>query len=147
MTYSWQLWDNFTAAGKELDLELRSIDGGCVYMEVPEHIRQRFYVMCWTPLNKLAVIQRKQERKQERRQSIGTHEIRNLLDDLRQNHGNFHLEFGAKQCQDGSMYWFPELHNGNTPTRQQIVDAVEIMMDTENFEKHRLVALLREAAE
>ena len=41
-TYNWKLWDNFTAAAEELGLELRSKDGGCVYIEVPEEIRQKF---------------------------------------------------------------------------------------------------------
>jgi hypothetical protein len=57
------------------------------------------------------------------------------------------LEFGAKQYQDGSMYWFPNCGIGSTPSKDEIVAAVKIMMDTENFEKYRLVALLRKAEE
>jgi hypothetical protein len=143
-TYNWQLWDNFTAAAEELGLELRSTDGGCVYIGVPEEIREKFYVMCWTPLNQLPHIQRKAERKSP----LGDFEIKNLIDNLRQNHGDFHLEFGAKLRSDGSMFWFPNLSIGcPTPSKDDIVRAVKIMMDTENFERNRMLALLREPAD
>jgi hypothetical protein len=135
-TYNWQLWDNFTAAAEELGLELRSTDGGCVYMDVPEEIRQKFYVMCWTPLNKLHMIAHRMS---------DAKNWENRLDDLRQNHGDFHLEFGAKLCSDGGMFWFPNLNN--KATKDDIVRAVKIMMDTENFERNRMLALLREPAD
>ena len=137
--YNWELWDNFTAAAEELGLELRSQDGGCVYIDVPEEIRQKFYVMCWTPLNKLHMIE-------SGKGSVKRSWIRRL-DDFRQNHSDFHLEFGAKNCEDGSMYWFPRMGIGFTPSKDEIVAAVKIMMDTENFEMHRLMAKLREDIE
>ena len=143
MKYNWQLWDNFVEAAEELNLELRSKDGGCVYIEVPEDIRKKFYVMCWTPLNKLAGILDKTERKSP----LDTFKVKYLINDLKQNHGDFHLEFGAKAYEDGSMYWFPNFGPGFTPSKDDIVTAVKIMMDTENFEKHKLMAILREAAE
>lgn len=139
--YNWQLWDNFTAAAEELNLELRSKDGGCVYMEVPEEVRKKFYVMCWTPLNKLRGVMKEYSEDS----ILGRWDIR--LKDLRDNQCDFHLEFGAKEYLDGSMYWFPNLGIGFTPTKDEIVNAVKIMLDTENFEKHRLVALMREEAE
>jgi hypothetical protein len=143
MAYNWTLWDNFTAAAEELGLELRSQDGGCVYIDVPEEVRKKFYVMCWTPLNKLPHIQHKAER----RSSLDDFQIKNLIDDLRQNHTDFHLEFGAKQYEDGSMYWFPKMGIGHTPSKDEIVAAVKTMMDTENFEKYKLMARLREEVE
>jgi hypothetical protein len=141
-TYNWQLWDNFTAAAEELGFELKSKDGGCVYIDVPEDIRQKFYVMCWTPLNKLqSVMQQYNEDS-----ILGRWDIR--LKDLRQNHSDFHLEFGAKSCEDGSMYWFPNLAIGRpTPSKDDIVAAVKTMMDTENFEQNKLMARLREDIE
>lgn len=141
MTFNWTLWDNFTAAADELGLELRSKDGGCVYMDVPEEVRKKFYVMCWTPLNKLQSIMAEYPQDS----ILGRWDIR--LKDLRSNVNDFHLEFGAKEYMDGSMYWFPNMGIGNTPTKDEIVAAVKIMMDTENFEKHRLMALMREEAE
>ena len=142
MTYNWQLWDNFEAAAKELNLELRSQDGGCVYMDVPEDIRQKFYVMCWTPLNKLCGVMQ-----DYRKDSIlGTWQHR--LKDLRQNHADFHLEFGAKNYEDGSMYWFPNFNIGcPTPSKDDIVKAVKIMMDRDRFEQYRMMAILREPAD
>jgi hypothetical protein len=140
-TYNWQLWDNFTAAAEELGFELSSKDGGCVYIDVPEDIRQKFYVMCWTPLNKLQGVMK--EYKED--SILGRWDIR--LKDLRQNHGDFHLEFGAKSCEDGSMYWFPNFGIGNTPSKDDIVKAVRQMLDTENFDKYVTLALLREPAE
>ena len=138
--YNWQLWDNFTAAAEELGLELRSTDGGCVYIDVPEEIRQKFYVMCWTPLNKLHMID-------DGKGSVKRNWIRKL-DNLRQNHSDFHLEFGAKSCEDGSMYWFPNLGIGRpTPSKDDIVAAVKTMMDTEHFEQNKLMARLREDIE
>lgn len=142
MTYNWSLWNNFVQAAEELNLELRSLDGGCVYVEVPEDIREKFYVMCWTPLNKLPSIQRKQAKG-----SFNTFEITNLIDDFRQNHNDFHLEFGAKAFLDGHMNWFPELGLGTNPTKDQIVNAIKIMLDKDNFEKYRLMAILKEDAE
>jgi hypothetical protein len=143
MNYNWTLWNNFVAAAEELNLELRSKDGGCVYMAVPEEIRKKFYVMCWTPLNKLSSIVVRSDRKTP----LDTFNVKNLLDDLKQNHGDFHLEFGAKSYEDGSMFWFPNLGIGFSPSKDEIVDAVKIMMDTENFEKYKLMARLREATE
>ena len=143
-SYNWQLWANFESAAEELGFELVSQDGGCVYMQVPEEIRKKFYVMCWTPLNKLSsfVV------RSENRQPLDTFKIKNLLNDLAQNHSDFHLEFGAKTTEDGGMYWFPELHYfSKTPSKDDIVRAVRMMLDTENFEKHRLMARLREEAE
>jgi len=137
-TYNWQLWDNFTAAAEELGLELRSTDGGCVYMDVPEEIRQKFYVMCWTPLNKLHMIAHRKDDATKR-------DWKNRLSDLRQNHGDFHLEFGAKLCSDGSMYWFPNLDK--SATKEDIISAVKTMMDVEHFEQNKLIALLREETE
>ena len=137
MSYNWQLWDNFEAAAEELGLELRSKDGGCVYMAVPEDIQKKFYVMCWTPLNKLRGVM-----KDYREGSTLDHWL-NRLRDLRQNHSDFHLEFGAKTCEDGDMSWFPNFGIGNTPSKADIVRAVEMMMDKENFEKYRLMALMR----
>ena len=138
-TYNWKLWDNFTAAAEELGLELRSTDGGCVYIDVPEDIRQKFYVMCWTPLNKLHMIGKGKRPAKD--------SWKYTLRDLRQNHSDFHLEFGAKNCEDGSMYWFPKMGIGFTPSKDEIVAAVKTMMDTENFEKYKLMARLREDIE
>jgi hypothetical protein len=141
--YNWTLWNNFVQAAEELDIELVSTDGGCVYMEVPEDIRQKFYVMCWTPLNKLLHILRKSDRKNPMRH----HDIKFLMDDFRQNHSDFHLEFGAKSCEHGSMFWFPNLAIGNTPSKDEIVSAVKIMLDRDNFDKYVTLALLREPSE
>lgn len=141
MAYNWQLWDNFEAAARELGLELRSKDGGCVYMDVPKDIRDKFYIMCWTPLNKLHGVM-KDYRKGSR---LDTWQHR--LKDLRQNHEDFHLEFGAQRSNDGSMYWFPNFGIGNTPSKDDIVKAVQIMMDRDRFEQYRMMALLREPAD
>ena len=138
-TYNWQLWDNFQQAAVSLELELRSKDGGCVYMVVPEEIRQKFYVICWTPLNKLQGVMRDHIEGS----SLNTWQYRLL--DLRQNHGDFHLEFGAKNNEDGGMYWFPNLRD--SATKDEIIAAVKTMMDTEHFEQNRLMARLREDSE
>jgi hypothetical protein len=45
------------------------------------------------------------------------------------------------------MYWFPNLSIGLTPSKQEIVDAINMMMDKDNFEKNKLMAILREEAE
>lgn len=136
--YNWKLWDNFVGAAEELGLELHSQDGGCVYIEVPKNIQEKFYIMCWTPLNKLYSVAR------ERASSNILDHWKMRLKDLRQNHDDFHLEFGAKDCENGSMFWFPTLDS--TATKQDIVNAVNIMMDTENFEKHKLMAVIRQEA-
>ncbi len=138
MTYNWQLWDNFTAAAEELGFELRSLDGGCVYIDVPEDIRQKFYVMCWTPLNKLHMIA-------HNKNDAVKQNWKNRLNDLRQNHSDFQLEFGAKANQDGSMFWFPNLGIGcPTPSKDDIVKAVKIMLDRDNFEMYKMMAILKE---
>jgi hypothetical protein len=142
--YNWQLWTNFVKAAEELDLTLRSLDGGCVYIDVPEDVRNKFYVMCWTPLNKLPEIQHKTQRKSP----LTDFDIKHLMDNFRQNHSDFHLEFGAKQYADGSMYWFPELNSyTTTPSKDEIVNAVRMMLDTDNFEIYKTMALLREEAD
>lgn len=142
MTYNWQLWDNFVAAAQELELELVSKDGGCVYMDVPKDIRDKFYVMCWTPLNKLRGVM-----KDHKEGSIlGTWQHR--LMDLRQNYEDFHLEFGAKWNEDGGTFWFPHLGIGcPTPSKDDIVKAVQMMLDRDNFDKYVTLALLRKPAE
>lgn len=140
MSYNWELWDNFVEAAKELDLELKSKDGGCVYMAVPEDIRQKFYIMCWTPLNKLRGVM--QDYKED--SILGTWQHR--LQDLRSNHSDFHLEFGAKQIHHGSMFWFPNLGIGSRPTKDEIVKAVKMMLDRDNFDKYVTIARLREEA-
>jgi hypothetical protein len=75
--------------------------------------------------------------------SLNTWQYRLL--DLRQNHGDFHLEFGAKNNEDGGMYWFPNLRD--SATKDEIIAAVKTMMDTEHFEQNRLMARLREDSE
>lgn len=141
MTYNWQLWDNFVKASEVLGMELRSKDGGCVYIDVPKDIHDKFYVMCWTPLNKLRGVM--QDYKDD--SILGTWQHR--LKDLRSNHSDFHLEFGAKSCEHGSMYWFPNLNNGSTPSVDEIVKAVQMMCDRDNFDKYVTMALLREPAD
>ena len=142
MAYNWELWDNFQAAAEELGLELKSKDGGCVYVDVPKDISDKFYIMCWTPLNKLYDT----VRDYDNGSILGTWPQR--LKNLRQNSSDFHLEFGAKHYEDGSMYWFPEFNIGQpTPSKQQIVRAIKMMMDKNNFDKYVMLAKLREPAE
>jgi hypothetical protein len=144
MMYNWQLWDNFQGAAQDLNFELWAQDsslfpGSCVYMQVPEDIRQRFYVMCWTPLNKLWGVMQDYPRDH----LLGTWQHR--LQDLRQNDTDFYLEFGPKSYQHGTgWHWFPALRMGLTPTRQQIREAVEIMLDRDRFDQYVLMAQLRE---
>jgi hypothetical protein len=139
MIYNWELWDNFEAAAKELDLELRSQDGGCVTVNLSKDIHNKFWIYCWTPLNKLKGIIR--DRKEGSKLDTWQHR----LNDLRQNHADFHLEFGAKEYDDGSMFWFPKLNSYNTtPSKDDIVEAIKIMMDTKNFEKHKLLAVIKQ---
>lgn len=140
MNYNWELWDNFVAAADKLDIELVSRDGGCVYMDVPDDIREKFYVMCWTPLNKLYSVVK--DYPEDSILSSWQHRLK----DLRSNHTDFHLEFGAKQASHGSMFWFPNLAFGLTPSRDDIVDAVNVMLDRDNFEKHSVMALMRQSA-
>lgn len=141
MTYNWQLWDNFEQAVQDLGLQLHSQDGGCVYVQVPEVVRRRFYVICWTPLNKLRGVMRDYEPGN----ILGRWDLR--LRDLRQNHADFHLEFDAKDYCDGAGDWFPNLRIGSTPTRREILQALEIMLDVDHFEQYRTMVLLRRGSD
>jgi hypothetical protein len=133
MRINWQLWDNFVAAAQECDIQLDTTDPGCVRLILSEPVQSRFYAQCWTPFNKLPLVLEQ-----------STFDLQ--LKCLRDNVEDFHLEFGARLYQDGGMCWFPRVLDSRV-TRQEIVDAIVCMQDTKNFEKLRVLALLRQPEE
>lgn len=130
--YNFKLYKDFSDAALELDIELRSLDGGCIYLELPNDLNQRFYAMLWTPLNKLDYIKEEKTWQQK-------------LDHLKDNHTDFHLEFDTKNFQNGSYWMFPEVNEKPAAliTKQDIKTCIERMLDMDNFEKYVVWAHLR----
>ena len=89
--------------------------------------------MLWTPINKLKLI--REEKSWEER-----------LRDLRQNHADFHLEFCPKATDTGNYSFFPEINHKRQKdiTREDIRVCIERILDEANFDKHVLMARLRE---
>ena len=141
--YNFQLYKNWCDAALKLGLELRSKDGGCIYMEDPTTGAtigkegthdQHFFFMLWTPLNKL--------------QSVFD-DLPNwqmALDTLRDNHSDFHIEAAKYECRDKSHYdWFPEINYKASKdiTVDDIVKCVERIRDFDNHDKWQTFASMR----
>ena len=136
MMYNFKLYEDFCDAARELNIELRSKTGGCIYLVLPNNLNERFWAMLWTPLNKLESLQNKQSWQQR-------------LDHLRNNHGDFHLEFETKDYENGSYWMFPEVNSKPRKdiTKQDIKTCIERMLDVDNFEQNIVWARLQEPQE
>lgn len=134
--YNFKLYEDFCEVAEELGIELKSRDGGCIYLVLPNDLNKRFWAMLWTPLNKLSQIDNKDTWQRK-------------LDFLKDNHSDFHLEFDTKNYDNGSYWFFPEVNNKpmKNVTKQDIKDCVERMLDMDNFEQHITWAKLREPAD
>ena len=66
-----------------------------------------------------------------------------------QNHSDFHLEFCAKEIEDGSYWFFPEINSQRQSqvTLNDIKVCIQRILDEANFEQHVLMAKLREPAD
>jgi hypothetical protein len=131
--YNFKLYEDFCDAAKELDIELQSKDGGCIYLVLPDQLNSRYWAMLWTPLNKLNQMDNKDTWQRK-------------LDHLQYNHEDFHLEFDTKQYEHGSYWMFPEVNSKPRKdiTKQDIKDCIERMLDVDNFECNVTWAKLQE---
>ena len=134
--YNFKLYQDFCDVATELDIELQSKDGGCIYLVLPNNLNQVFWAMLWTPLNTLNQMDNKENWKHK-------------LDHLKDNHSDFHLEFDTRNYDNGSYWMFPEVNNKPVQdiTKQDIKDCIERMLDVDNFESNVVWARLREPAE
>ena len=130
--YNFKLYKDFCDAARELDIQLRSRDGGCIYLELPNDLNRRYWAMLWTPLNKLNQIDHKETWQRK-------------LDHLKDNHEDFHLEFDTKEYENGSYWMFPEVNEKPRAdiTKHDIKTCIERMLDTEHFEQNVVWARLR----
>lgn len=141
--YNFALYNAWCDAALKLGLELKSKDGGVIYMEDPETQQtigkegfgeHQFFWMLWTPLNKLALSF--DDRK----------DWRSALDTLKDNHSDFHIEASKMYCDDESHYaWFPEINHKpqSDITVDDIIKCVKRIRDFNNHDKHQTVATLR----
>lgn len=130
--YNFKLYKDFCDAALELDIKLQGRDGGCIYLELPNNLNQRFWAMLWTPLNKLKYIKEEKTWQQK-------------LDTLKDNQSDFHLEFDTKNYTHGSYWMFPEVNEKPRTdiNKQDIKDCIKRMLDMDNFEQHVTWANLR----
>ena len=140
MKFNWQLWDNFVAAAEELNLPLVSNSGRCVRIALPGGLDDRFYSQIWTPLNKLEGVYSTLMRKGV---SGGWEQAMKQLLEMDKCGHDFHLEFGGKGMDSGDQYWFPNLmwHKCQNATKQELVDALRVMLDVDNYASNRQHAL------
>lgn len=132
--YNFQMYDDFCAAARDCGIEVHCPnDGSCLYLALPNNLNQKFWAMLWTPINKLKLI--REEKSWEER-----------LRDLRQNHADFHLEFCPKATDTGNYSFFPEINHKRQKdiTREDIRVCIERILDEANFDRHVLMARLRE---
>ena len=141
--YSFQLYNNWCDAALKLGLELRSLNGGCIYMEDPAtnatigregSAEQHFFFMLWTPLNKL--------------QSVFNDlpDWQMALHTLKDNHADFHIEAAKYDCDDESHYaWFPEINlkRQSDISVDDIIKCVERIRDFDNHDKWQTFASMR----
>jgi hypothetical protein len=136
MQYNWKLYDDFLAAAEECGITISSQDGGCLHLDLPKEIKANNFAMLWTPLNKTQYLGERNDA-----------DWRDKLREFKQNSSDFHLEFCAYG--DGHYYMFPEVNLKNTQdiTRQDIVDCIKRMLDPIEYEKMRVLAIIREMSE
>ena len=140
--YNFELYRNWCDAAVRLGLDLKSQDGGCIYMVDPASDtvigregddKHHFFWILWTPLNKLRLSF--DDRK----------DWRAALDTLKDNHSDFHIEAAKSYCDDESHYaWFPEINGVNsTPTVDDICKCVERIRNHASHDQQQLMATLR----
>jgi hypothetical protein len=144
--YNFKLYQNWCDAALKLNLDIRSKDGGCLWMVDPKTDKaigksgtaeQQFFWMLWTPLNKLGCVFNDLE---------GKGGWNRALDTLKHNHDDFHIEASKYHCDDDSHYnWFPEINH--KPQDQisvdDIVACVRRIQDVENHSREQLMATMR----
>jgi len=144
--YNFQLYNRWCDAALKLNLELRSKDGGCIYMHDPvkdvtigkeydaEH---NFFWMLWTPLNKLGLVYRDLEKGKNWDYALHT---------LKDNHEDFHIEAAKYYCRDESHYaWFPEINYkpSNDITVDDIIKCVKRIRDRDKHDAYQSFASLK----
>ncbi len=127
--HNWQLYQNYIDAAEELDIEVTS-GKGYLSLVLPKDIRDKFYTYLWTPLNKGA-------------ESLTPENWKDQLEGYRQNHSDFHLEFCTRDYRYGSFCWFNKVLFEKTPTKDDIKQAIQMMLDRKRFNKYVTAALLR----
>jgi len=143
--YNFKLYKDWCDAALELDLELKSRSGGCIYMQDPAtntiigregNTEQRFFWMLWTPLNKLHTVYN------------DLPDWQFALETLKDNHGDFHIEAAKCHSAAESHYaWFPEINHklSKDITKSDIIACVKRIRDFDNHGKHQTIASLRSA--
>lgn len=141
--YNFNLYYAWRDAALELGLELKSKDGGCIYMVDPltdtpigkeGSADQHFFFMLWTPLNKLRLVF--DERK----------DWQMALDTLKDNIDDFHIEASKYHCDDDSHYaWFPEINEKPSQdiTKDDIIKCVNRIRNTQRHGVEQTLATLR----
>lgn len=127
--FNWQLYDDYLSVAKQFGLEVKSKDGGFIKMVLPPELDKKFWCDLITPANKMAWCLRD--------------EWQDSLEKMRNNITDFHVDFSAKHVVGPDF--FSDIIQGNhcDVSRQQLVDCVERILDTDNFDKYMMVAQLR----
>ena len=134
--YNWALYDAWCQAADELDIGLRSKDGGAVYMDLPKEIDRNFFWILWTPLNTFYKMGIDKNRNKD---------WQNYLDTLKDNESDFHIEASLYHADDDSHYaWFPEINHKPQEqiTKDDIKKCVRRMLDKSKWPKQNLLASL-----
>ena len=122
--YNFELYHNFCAAAEELGLELDDSDARCFRVKVPKQVGDRFYVMLWTPLNKIG-----EAFNEHLPGKYRIHKFERNCDT------DFHLEFAPRRSTVLGQAWFPWLDT-HSASKDNIVQALKIMLDVNNFDEH-----------
>ena len=141
MKFNWQLWDNFVAAAEELNLPLESISGRCVKIVLPPEVADRFYAQIDTPLARMIHVYTTLTKQGE---YGGWGRALKELREAEEYMHDFWLQFGGRGMNSGDQYWFPNLqwHKSDNATKEEIVDALKVMLDDANYERNLQHALL-----
>lgn len=123
---NFDLFNNFKEAAKQCNLEV--IAGQSFYrINIPNTKR---YIFCWTPLNKLFMVEDQIE-------------MKNWDEALEQfSELNFHLEIDSYGHNERIMEAFIDVDTHNA-TIEQIVDVIHTLQNDEAIEKRRTWNLLK----
>lgn len=127
--WNYQLFENYLAAADQLKLPVK--DGYNYFLiDFPwseNYTNTDLFAYCWTPLNKMLFLSELTPRE--------------ALDHIRDNQSDFHLEFWS-QHNDESSYVFSHMLR-HTPSIEQIVLALEILMDPKRLDQHCMISKMK----
>jgi hypothetical protein len=122
--WNYQLFENFKDAAAKLHL---TVTPGWSYYKL--NVPKGFNAYCWTPLNKMNQLL-----------NYYPHNPDRMLDHIRNNQDDFHLEFDYLH-DNNAMGMFASYFKGDYSV-DKIKSALELMLDKHAFDQHMIIYLL-----